>query len=144
MRSILAMTLAVTLALCSPGLAADPTSIENPDKFRADIIAAITGSGSINAAKMIAEAAGQPTQIDTLKNALQIFDGKKFDFSRKVIDNEINSALRQIVYYSYVKDLGFIYFRLNFKMTSKGWIMAHFTFKTETNELFPKDFVDQR
>jgi hypothetical protein len=27
-------------------------------------------------------------------------------------------------------------------VTSTGWILANFNFKTETNELFPKDFID--
>jgi hypothetical protein len=27
-------------------------------------------------------------------------------------------------------------------MTSTGWILANFNFKSETNELFPKDFVE--
>jgi hypothetical protein len=26
--------------------------------------------------------------------------------------------------------------------SSNGWILANFIFKTETNELFPKDFVE--
>jgi hypothetical protein len=52
-------------------------------------------------------------------------------------------ALRQIVYYSYLEGLGFVYFRFNFKMTSTGWILANFSFKDETNELFPKDFTER-
>ena len=74
---------------------------------------------------------------------LQTFEGKKFDFTKKAIDKDYNGALRQIVYYSYVEGLGFIYFRFNFKMTSTGSILAHFSFKDETNELFPKDFTER-
>ena len=33
--------------------------------------------------------------------------------------------------------------RFNFKMSKDGWILANFNFKSETNELFPKDFVDR-
>jgi hypothetical protein len=72
---------------------------------------------------------------------MKILDNKRIDFSKKVIDKEIGGALRQIMYYVYVEDVGFLYFRLNFKMTSTGWILANFTFKSETNELFPKDFT---
>jgi hypothetical protein len=28
-------------------------------------------------------------------------------------------------------------------MSKAGWILANFTFKDETNELFPKDFITQ-
>jgi hypothetical protein len=28
-------------------------------------------------------------------------------------------------------------------MTSTGWILANFSFKDETNELFPKDFTER-
>jgi len=28
-------------------------------------------------------------------------------------------------------------------MTSSGWLLAHFAFKDETNELFPKDFIEK-
>jgi hypothetical protein len=40
-----------------------------------------------------------------------------------------------------VEDIGFVYFRFNFKMTGTGWVLANFNFKSETEELFPKDFV---
>jgi hypothetical protein len=36
-----------------------------------------------------------------------------------------------------------MYFRFNFKMSSGGLILVNFTFKDETTELFPKDFVDR-
>jgi hypothetical protein len=75
-----------------------------------------------------------------VQGALRVFDGKNFDFSKKVIDNEVGGALRQIIHYSYVEQVGFIYFRFNFKMTSKGWVLANFNFKSETNELLRKDF----
>jgi hypothetical protein len=143
MRNILTTVFAAVLAFYSSALVAAPKSIENPDKFSTDIVQMISRSGSHNAAKTLAETMGQITQTDFLHNALKVFDGKTIDFSSKVVDNEIGKALRQIIHYSYVENLGFVYFRFNFKMTSKGWILANFTFKTETNELFPKDFADR-
>ena len=85
---------------------------------------------------------GKPEAAETIENGLKLLDGKKFDISKKVIDRDINGALHQIVYYAYVENVGFLYFRLNFKITSTGWILANFNFKSETNELFPKDFVE--
>jgi hypothetical protein len=88
----------------------------------------------------LSEAIGQPGSLSAMQGALRAFDGKNFDFSKKVIDNEVGGALRQIIHYSYVEQVGFIYFRFNFKMTSKGWVLANFNFKSESAELFPKDF----
>jgi hypothetical protein len=73
---------------------------------------------------------------------MKLLESKKIDFAKKVIDKEFSNALRQIVYYAYVENIGFVYFRVNFKMTSTGWILASFNFKSETNEIFPKDFVE--
>ena len=74
---------------------------------------------------------------------LKILEDKNFDFTKKVIDKDYNNALRQIVFYSHIKNLGFMYFRFNFKMTSTGWVLANFTLKDETNELFPRDFMER-
>lgn len=92
---------------------------------------------------MIANSIGKPDFSTTLANALQIFEGEKFDFTKKVVDKDYNGGLRQIVYYSYIENRGFYYFRFNFKMTSTGWVLAHFAYKGETDELFPKDFTDR-
>ena len=114
--------------------------IDNPEKFTADLVQTIANGAPNDAAATISEAIAQPGVLSKIQNAFQVFSGKKFDFSKKVIDNEIAGALRQIIHYSYVEQLGFIYFRFNFKMTSKGWVLANFTFKSETTELLPKDF----
>jgi hypothetical protein len=114
--------------------------IDNPEKFAEDLVQTIANGAPNDAAATISDAIGQPAALSKIQNAFQAFNGKKFDFSKKVIDNEIGGALRQIVHYSYVEQLGFIYFRFNFKMTSKGWVLANFTFKSETDELLPKDF----
>lgn len=132
--------LALLLAWHAPVLAQGFRPIDNPEKFAADAVQTIANGDSNGVARAISEALGQPAQIPTIQGALQIFDGKKFDFSKKVIDNEIAGALREIIHYSYVDKLGFIYFRFNFKMTSKGWVLANFSFKGEPKELLPKDF----
>ena len=69
-------------------------------------------------------------------------DGKKFDFGKKVYDKDYNGALRQIVYYTYVENFGFVYFRFSFKMTSRGWYLTNFLFKESSDELFPKDLIE--
>ena len=74
---------------------------------------------------------------------LKILEDKNFDFTKKVIDKDYSNALRQIVFYSYIKNLGFAYFRFNFKMTSTGWVLSNFTFKDETNKLFPREFMER-
>src|SRR5262245_2707601 len=140
MRNILTLAFALLLAWHAPVLAQTLRPIEDPEKFAADVVQTIAKGASNDAATIITERVGQPAQASTVQNAFRIFDGKEFDFSKKVIDNEIAGALREIIYYSYVDKLGFVYFRFNFKMTSKGWVLAHFTFKSEAKELFPKDF----
>jgi hypothetical protein len=121
-------------------MAQTPRPIDNPEKFAADLIETIANGDLHDAATTIAETTGQPNLLSTAENGLQIFADRKFDFRKKVVDNEIGGALREIIHYSFVDKLGFIYFRFNFKMTSKGWVMAHFSFKSETKELLPKDF----
>ena len=91
----------------------------------------------------IANTIGKPDASDSLLKLLQVFESRKVDFMKKAIDKDYNGALRQIVYYSYLEGIGFVYFRFNFKMTSTGWILANFSFKDETNELFPKDFTER-
>jgi len=84
----------------------------------------------------------KPEAAEALTNGLKLLEGRKIDFAKKVIDKDFSNGLRQIVYYAYVENIGFVYFRVNFKMTSTGWILANFNFKSETIELFPKDFVE--
>ena len=135
---------ALIVLIASTGYAfADPAMrIQDPGKFCDDLFANISPFRSGDLAKKVAAAIGKPEATETMTNALKLLDDKKIDYSKKVIDRDINNALRQIVYYAYVENIGFVYFRVNFKMTSTGWILANFNFKSETNELFPKDFVD--
>jgi hypothetical protein len=121
----------------------DAKPVEDPDKFSEEVMRMISANSFAEAGKMLAEATGQPIQTESVAKALQVLDGKRFDFSSKVFDNKFGNALRQIVYYAYVENIGFLYFRFNFKQTSRGWVVANFNFKSETIELFPKDFVDR-
>jgi hypothetical protein len=140
MRKIFTVAFALLLAWHAPLQAQTFRPINNPEKFAADVVQTIANGASNDAAMTISEAIGQPGSLSAIQGALRVFDGKNFDFSKKVIDNEVGGALRQIIHYSYVEQAGFIYFRFNFKMTSKGWVLANFNFKSETTELFPKDF----
>jgi hypothetical protein len=140
MRNILALAFALLLAWHASVLAQEFRPIDNPEKFAADVVQTIAKGAVNDAARTMAETIGQPAQVSTIRSGLLVFDGKEFDFSKKVIDNELAGALREIIHYSYVKQLGFIFLRFNFKMTSKGWVLAHFSFKSEQKELLPKDF----
>jgi hypothetical protein len=143
MRSTLKLVFAAIFALAVPASSAEPVRIPDPDKFSAEIVETISKKRSRDVAGMIANTIGKPDASDPLLKLLQVFEGRNFDFTKKVIDKDYNGALRQIVYYSYLEGLGFVYFRFNFKMTSTGWILANFSFKDETNELFPKDFTER-
>ena len=131
------------LALALPASAAEPRRISDPDKLCQEVMQDFSNKARNEAVDLLINSIGKPEFSTTLANALQVFEGKKFDFTKKVIDKDYNGGLRQIIYYSYVENLGFIYFRFNFKMTSTGWVLAHFTFRDETNELFPKDFIER-
>ena len=130
----------ILIALTGSALA-DSVRVQDPAKFCDDLFANISPFKSSEIATKIAAAIGKPDATDTLETAMKTINDKKIDFSKKVVDKDIAGALRQIVYYTFVQDIGFLYFRFNFKMSQTGWILANFNFKSETNELFPKDFV---
>ena len=143
MSGLVRMIFGAILALAIPALAAEPRRVSDLDKFCAEVVQMISNKARLGAADLITNSMGKPEASGTVANALQIFEGKNFDFTKKVVDKDYNGVLRQIVYYSYVENLGFAYFRFNFKMSSGGWILANFAFKDETNELFPKDFIER-
>lgn len=132
----------VLLALTGFAVAA-PVRIQDPARFCEDFFGTTAQFKSDEIAKRISTTVGKPESAEVLEKALKILDDRKIDYTKKVFDKDFDGGLRQIVYYTYVEELGFLYFRFNFKMTSTGWILAHFTFKSETNELFPKDFVER-
>ena len=144
MRCILACLFGlIALSLHSAIAIAEPQRIDEPDKYAGEIMALLSNNDVVSVSKKISDTVGTPSYVQALQSALSALTGKKIDYTDKVIDNTFGKSHRQIVYYFFVENIGFVYFRFNFKMSSNGWILANFTFKTETNELFPKDFVDQ-
>src|SRR5262249_48839316 len=112
------LALGVIVALALPALSAEPVRIEDPDKLSEQVVETSSKGRLREVAEMVADTVGRPNSSDTLLKFLQIFEGKSFDFTKKVIDKDYNGALRQIVHYSYVPGVGFVYFRFNFKLTS--------------------------
>jgi hypothetical protein len=133
----------IALSLHSVIAIADAQRVEEPGKYAGEIMRLLSNNDVSTASKMVADTVGKPSYVENIQSALSALTGKKIDYSDKVVDNTFGKSLRQIVYYCYVENVGFIYFRFNFKMSSSGWILANFLFKTETNELFPKDFIDR-
>ena len=142
MRTLLVIMFAGLLTL-SDAAAEEPISIPDPGKFAADTMQSLAANGTQNAPATIVTAIGRSSALDAFRLSLAPLDGKKYDFMQKVYEKDYDGALRQIVYYAHVGDIGFVYFRYNFKMTGAGWRLVNFTFKEETNELFPKDFIDR-
>ena len=140
MRTLLVIMFAGLLTL-SAAAAEEPISIPDPGKFAA--VQSLAANGTQNAPATIVTAIGRSSALDGFRSSLAPLDGKKYDFMQKVYEKDYDGALRQIVYYAHVEDIGFVYFRYNFKMTGAGWRLVNFTFKEETNELFPKDFIDR-
>ena len=144
MLKILRIAFAMILVASLPALAADPGArVADPEKFCGEVMNALSSGNPGDAANLIATTIGRADSAGELMRFLKILEDKNFDFTKKVIDKDYNNTLRQIVFYSYIKPLGFVYFRFNFKMTSTGWVLANFTFKDETNELFPREFMER-
>jgi hypothetical protein len=143
MLKILRTAFAMVLLTSLPALGADPARVDDPEKFCVEVMNAISSGKPSDAANLIATKVGRADSAGELMKFLKILEDKNFDFTKKVIDKDYSNALRQIVFYSYIKNLGFAYFRFNFKMTSTGWVLSNFTFKDETNELFPREFMER-
>jgi hypothetical protein len=133
----------LALCLAAPAALAAPPPVADPDKYAAQVMGLIMKNDMAAVAKMIAESIGRPSYADTIQSGLGVVTDKTIDYSDKVIDNTFGKSLRQIIYYTFIDQVGFVYYRFNFKMSSHGWILANFIFKSENNELFPKDFVDR-
>ena len=143
MSRLFQIAVIIFFALSSSAFADAPIRIQDPGKFCDDIFANIPQFRSGEVAKTVSMAMGKPENTEAMTNGLKLLDNRKIDYSKTVIDRDFGNSLRQVVHYMYMENIGFVYFRFNFKMTSAGWILASFNFKTETNELFPKDFVDR-
>jgi len=99
MPSILRIVFAVILALALPASAAEPRRVSDPDKLCQDVMQDISNKARPEAVDLIVNSIGKLDFSTTLANALQIFEGKNFDFTKKVVDKDYNGGLRQIVYY---------------------------------------------
>ena len=138
------LTIAAILAFAiGSAVSAEPKRIDDPDKFTAGIMALVAKGGYADISKTIADIEDQPKSVEPLQKAFEKLEGKRTDYSDKVLDKKFGKALRQIIYYTYVERTGFVYYRFNFKLTSHGWLLSNFGFKDEAEHLFPKDFVDQ-
>ena len=143
MRCMLACLFGLIALLHSAIAIAEPQRIDEPDKYADEIMALLSNNDLVSVSKKISDTVGNPSYAERLESALNALTGKKIDYTDKIVDNTFGKSLRQIVYYCFVENIGFVYFRFNFKMSSRGWILANFIFKTEINELFPKDFIDK-
>lgn len=142
MHTRLLSVLTALLCLIVPALAAEPTRITDPDRFAKQIFTLISTAKFHDAATQVSKTIGSPDRAGDIEKLLNDLQGKKFDFGKKVYDQDYRGALRQIVYYSYFENFGFVYFRFSFKMTSKGWYLTNFFFKDSSDELFPKDLIE--
>jgi hypothetical protein len=145
MRNLRKIALFCLWILSTPAVAADPLPVDDPDQFSAEIISLLSERRTSEAATTLGRQIGR-TDVADLVRFLKFFDDKIFDFNRKVIDKDYNGALRQIIYYAYIKGAsnnGFMYFRFNYKMSKAGWLLTNFMFKDETQLMFPGDFTDR-
>jgi ABC-type transporter MlaC component len=114
--------------------------IEDPGKFAELVMGDINKGATNEAAQAVIDAIGQPQALETFQNSLSVLNGKTADFSSVVIDKDYNSVQRQIVYYSYVPSVNFMYYRFNFKRIKAGWALSAFDYQTEGKLLFPPSF----
>ena len=140
MRFMLAFLLG--LVALSGSAIAEVQPVADPDQYAKDIMAFVSNGDEAGVAKKITQTLGKPEAEQTFENGLGALKGKKVDLADKVIDKTFGKSLRKIVYYCYVENIGYVYFRFNFKLAGNGWHMVHFMFRSETQELFPKDFIE--
>jgi hypothetical protein len=121
--------------LTAPAFADDPKPIADPEKSSEDILADFAENRISDVATKMADVTGAPEQKPAFESLFRPLDGKTYEFRKKVVDKDYAGALRQIVHYAFVKEVGFVCFRLNYKQAGSGWILANFA--AETTELFP-------
>jgi hypothetical protein len=87
MSSPVRMIFVAILALAVPASAAEPRRISDDlDKFCEGLVQSISNRARGEAADLITNSMGKPELSGTLTNALQVFEGKNFDFTKKVFD----------------------------------------------------------
>ncbi|SFL90904.1 hypothetical protein SAMN03159423_4346 [Bradyrhizobium sp. NFR13] len=134
--------LAIFLCLTGSAAFAAALPVDDPDRFANETFTLITQNKFHDAAHKLSETVGQPDTAKKLERGLKAFEGRKFDFGKKVYDKDYGGALRQIIHYAYFEKTGFIYFRFTYKMTSRGWYLTNFLFKDAGQDLFPKRFIE--
>jgi hypothetical protein len=87
MLRICSLGVAVWLAWQTSAVAQGPKPVE-PDRFSAGVETVSKGALK-EAAGSVADVVGQPTGAQNIQSALQVFEGKKFDFVKKVVDKEL-------------------------------------------------------
>jgi hypothetical protein len=84
---------------------------------------------------------GIQEQKDSLASAFAYFKGKKPDVSDKVFDKTYGTSIRRIVTYHSYSDMTVLYARYTLKRFKQGWVLVNFDYKTETQQLFPPDYI---
>ncbi len=128
-RYVFQIATIILVAFGSPAFADTPIRIQDPAKYAQELFANISPFKASEIAKKVAATIGKPEAAETIENGLKLLDGKKFDISKKVIDRDINGALHQIVYYAYVENVGFLYFRSEFQDNQHRLDLGEFQFQ---------------
>lgn len=113
--------------------------LEDPEAFAASIMRDYTNRIP-EIAGMITEALGRSEMGDEFKREFERLAGARVSVTDKVYDVTYGSSLRQIVYYTSLDRVAFVYLRFNFKRIGKGWVLVNFLFRDELSELFPEGF----
>ena len=145
MQGTLRIVFAAMLVLVLPASAAEPHRISDPDKVCEEILHDMSNRALHEAVDLIANSLGRPQAATNLAQALQVLEGKNFDFIRKVVDKDYNGGLRQIVYHAYVESMGFIIvtFGSILRCLAAAGFWRTYAWKDESSELLPTDFVDR-
>jgi len=134
----------IALSLHSAIAIAEAQRIDEPDRYADEIMALLSNNDVMSVSKKISDTVGNPSYAESLQSGLKALTGKKIDYTDKVIDNTFGKSHRQIVYYCFVENIGFVYFRFNFKMSSRGWLLANFFSKRKPMSYFRKTLSANR
>ena len=88
------LALIATLALTAPAFADAPIRFQDPEKFAIGLFGTPPRINATQMAKTIAATVGKPSVAGALEKPLSIFDGKKIEVFKKVVDNDYGGALR--------------------------------------------------
>src|SRR4051812_15465540 len=85
--------IATFLFLTSSAAFADALPLDDPDRFSNEVFTLISQTKFHDAAHKLSETVGQPDTAKKLERGLKAFEGRKFDFGKKVYDKDYNGAL---------------------------------------------------